>query len=158
MRVSLSDLTAEYNKLKSGLDVAQKEVKMMQTSSLINDKFQESMESFLTAGSKKIEEIDMAITQMNERLSNLATSYAEDAQRMKQSPSSFFEYIGNFLSQFRLAYEEFRKRRELEEKRARAPAAPVKQQGKIPSDGPTSKPASRSRTKSIMTGEAFRKK
>jgi len=122
MRVSLPDLVSEYGKLKQGVDSASKELKLMQSSNLVNDKFQTVMESFLVNAEDQVKAIEEVVKTMNDRLTNLANAYGEDAAKIKQNPQQVFEIISNFNTAFRTSYEEYKKRKEADEKKAQQQA------------------------------------
>jgi len=112
-RVSLPDVVNEVKKLQMGVKLVDSEVKNNESSS---DKFSKVMKSFLSDAQEKLDDITGALINLDEQLTTLTNSYAEEAAMIK-NPTEFLQNLKKFIDLYHEGYRAYLRRVELERKK-----------------------------------------
>ncbi|KAL0478379.1 hypothetical protein AKO1_008596 [Acrasis kona] len=131
-RISVPDLINEIKKLQLGVGAVQNETD--QYNKLIdktwaddgpeqvaerkkNDLFLQMMNKFLATANKQVSEVEGSLIAMNDQLSQLADSFAEDAKIITVNPTDFLTKMNSFFISFRQSIDDYKKQREADERK-----------------------------------------
>jgi hypothetical protein len=131
-RISVPDLVSEIKKLQLGVGAVEHEYnaykKLIENTfaedgeavvkeKIESDRFIITMGQFLEVALKQVSEIEGSLIAMNDQLTQLAESYAEDAKTMTTNPSEFLTKMNTFFISFRQSIEEYKKAKDAEERK-----------------------------------------
>jgi diaphanous 1 len=160
-RVSLPDVTNEVKKLQTGVKLVEQEIAEYDENS--NDRFVKVMRDFLNDAQDQLNDITAALMNLEEQLSALVTSYAEDTAIVK-NPTEFLQLLKRFFGQYQEAYKTYLRKMEQEQKKQKQALLAEsmkqkleqKQQLQLSATHTLQVEKSSERSTSIMDGSAFR--
>ncbi|KAF0983572.1 hypothetical protein FDP41_010637 [Naegleria fowleri] len=129
-RVSIQGINAELSEMKAGVNFVGREIEKSDMNNE-QDRFREVMIDFLDYASEKVENFESQMKEMQNQIEKLQVFFAEDPKKF--TPESFFATMNAFISDFKFAYSEILRKREIERKKLEKEAKDKERQQKVAS-------------------------